>query len=205
MNSVADRPTAPSPYRSWVIRNGLLRCSIRRREYLAFAAVIAILFFGPIGLPEKLVSGKLALAQSAEPKEVEFPDPPPKHPLAANQIEYFSVPDSRNRYWLDLASLTQGEDETVRFTTLVVSDSGARNIRHEAFRCSRSERRLLAIGRNDGTWSVTNSSPWQPIRLGTNTNLGYPELFRALCFGGVDVNPQKVAEKIRSGFRVSNF
>ena len=84
------------------------------------------------------------------------------------------------------------------FSTLVVSESGVRNLRHEAFRCASSERRLLGIGRNDGTWSITSGAPWQPIRLGSHTNLGYPELFRALCFGGANVDPKQVAEKIRT-------
>jgi CNP1-like family len=146
-----------------------------------------------------------ALAQTSEPKEITFPDPPPKPPATADQIEYFTVPDSRNRYWLDLASLAVGENQTIRFSTVLVSESGVRNVRHEAFKCASSERRLLAIGRTDGSWSVTPEAPWQPIRLGNNTNLGYPELFRALCFGGANADANKVSEKLRTGLKVGNF
>ncbi len=174
----------------------------RNAARLMFAVCFLI---GQFGLASDPIRVGLAHAQSNEVKELAFPDPAPKPPTEANQFEYFSLPNSRTRYWLDLASLAVGENETVRFSTLLVSESGVRNVRHEAFRCASSERRLLAIGRSDGSWSVTPDAPWQPIRLGNNTNLGYPELFRALCFGGANADAQKVSEKLRSGLKVGNY
>lgn len=149
-----------------------------------------------------------ALAQSSAPAEIGFPDPAPRQPAADNLLQYFSVPTTRNRYLLDLASLAagEGESESIRFSTVVESESGVRNVRHEAFHCTRSERKLLAIGRADGSWSVLANSAWQPIRVGTNTNLGHPELFRALCFGGVHADPKDVRKRITADLKQgSNF
>lgn len=151
-----------------------------------------------------LASPPAAAQDTAAAKDVSFPDPPPKMPSDADVIEYFSTPASRNRYLLDLGSLSLGEQDSVRFSILIESSSGVRNVRHEAIRCGTLDRRILAIARADGSWSPTPNSPWQPVGRG-DTNLGYHDLQKALCFGGPQAKRDVVSRRIETGLRQQNF
>lgn len=141
---------------------------------------------------------------SAAPADIAFPSPPPKAPNPDDLVEYYTTSSTRNRYLLDLASVAAADAESVRFTVVIESSSGVRNVRHEALRCSSMERRLLAIARPDGSWSVTTNSRWQPLGQSDN-HLGYDELQKAFCFGGVQSDRAVVEQRIRTGRRLPNY
>lgn len=82
-----------------------------------------------------------------------------------------------NKFAIDEQSVVFGSDEVVRYTLVVTSPGGARNVSYEGIRCSTGERRLYAFGRTDGSWSKARSSQW--VRISENNlNRHHAALFR---------------------------
>ena len=50
----------------------------------------------------------------------------------------------------------------VRYTLVIVSSSGVRNISYEGLHCGKHEYRRYAYGSN-GTWFTIEASPWQKV------------------------------------------
>jgi len=74
------------------------------------------------------------------------------------------------KYLIDGNSLSVGSDGVLRYTLVVISSSGARNISYEGMRCATAERRFYAFGRADKTWSKARSNQWVKIRGSTNNH-----------------------------------
>jgi hypothetical protein len=88
---------------------------------------------------------------------------PPAYPRDQNLIEYYQSATASMRYYVDAASISalwkQGE---VRYTLVVRSPSGARNVSFEAMRCSGNQYRVIATGNPAGTWN-TRPGEWRDI------------------------------------------
>lgn len=91
----------------------------------------------------------------------------PKAPEAANLVPIYVGPTTRNSFAIDRQSVTFGSDEVVRYTLVVTSPGGARNVSYEGMRCATGERRLYAFGRPDGSWSKARSNAWERIENNT--------------------------------------
>ncbi len=116
---------------------------------------------------------------------------------------------TRNRLFIDSASLSVGDDGIVRYTAILRTPSGAENISFEGLRCETGERKLYAFGRTGVTeagkdtnaWSRNRFAKWEPIqaRLAggyhrelffhylctVNTQRDVPTLLRLLKTGGI--------------------
>jgi hypothetical protein len=116
----------------------------------------------------------------------------------ASMIEFYVSPTTTNRFSIDASSIAVDQGRMVRFALLVTSRSGARNVSYEAIRCDRRERKLLALGRTDGSWSITADSPWRPIAINDSVNRQHLELFNRLCAGGAVAaqKPQALRERL---------
>lgn len=68
-----------------------------------------------------------------------------------------------NTVALDRKSLVVGPDEVVRYTVVVTSPKGARNVSYEGIRCDPAEWKLYALGRADGSWSNPSESEWKAV------------------------------------------
>lgn len=88
----------------------------------------------------------------------------PAYPKAENLLSFFVSATNDNKFMVDGESITVGSDGVVRYTLVVVSSSGARNVSYEGLRCSSMERRLYAFGRDDKTWAKARSNQWGGIR-----------------------------------------
>jgi hypothetical protein len=97
--------------------------------------------------------------------EVELPAFPENDDLIPFKVG--SATDKR--FLIDKKSISVGSDEAIRYSVVVISSAGARNISFEGMRCSTGERRVYAFGRNDGTWSRARNSKWAGIRGGGNS------------------------------------
>jgi hypothetical protein len=148
--------------------------------------------------------GVLGLVERA-PIEATIPDPMPAQPAPDALVEFYVSPATTNRFAVDPASLGVDDGRLVRFTLVVTSRSGARNVSYEALRCDSGERRLLAVGRADGTWSISKNTLWQPVSLGEQVNRQMPELFGRVCDGGRSRvrNPQEFAARLKEAGRPS--
>jgi len=87
----------------------------------------------------------------------------PAFPSEENLIPFLVGSIRDKQFFIDGASISIGSDEVIRFSVVVVSSSGARNISFEGMRCVTGERRLYAFGRSDRTWSKARSNNWIKI------------------------------------------
>ncbi len=100
---------------------------------------------------------------------------------------------------LDRSTLTVGADDVVRYTLVVTSPQGARNVSFEGIRCDPNEWKLLALGRPDGTWGKPRDQEWQKIE-----NRGYNAIRYTLAkeyFCDLNGAPMKDARSIFARMR----
>jgi len=116
-------------------------------------------------------------------KEIEAQLPPA--PKANDLIEVKLDSSTRNRLFIDGASLAVGDDGVVRYTAIVRSPSGAENISFEGLRCVTGERKLYAFGRSSGkdagTWSRNRNAKWEPIQARLAGGYHRELFFHYLC------------------------
>lgn len=127
-------------------------------------------------------------------------------PPKAESLLYF-VPSeaTANRFAIDPASVSVGEDGVVRYTLVVQTAGGARNVTYEGMRCQTREYRLYASGRLDGSWSPSRNREWVRIR-NLVANRQHAALFlEYFCPGGVIVDSATEAlAALRSGVHPRN-
>jgi hypothetical protein len=73
-----------------------------------------------------------------------------------------SLPGSDFRVFIDPDSLSVGSDRVVRYTLVIVSSSGVRNISYEGLHCGSNETRRYAYG-SDDKWIPIDFAPWQKV------------------------------------------
>jgi hypothetical protein len=115
---------------------------------------------------------------------VETEAPPPAAPRDADLEEFYVSASSTYRFFLDRASLAVGADGVVRYTLVVESSRGARNVSYEGLRCNSGEIKRYASGRSDGSWSPVPNSEWREIAY-VGANRHHAALWREyLCRDG---------------------
>ncbi len=87
----------------------------------------------------------------------------PLYPEDKNLLAFDAGSVTNNQYLVDTTSIQIGEDGVIRFSLLIRSVSGARNVSFEGIRCDTSERKLYALGRDDKTWVQPRHSEWQKL------------------------------------------
>jgi hypothetical protein len=126
--------------------------------------------------------------------------PPP--PKAENLVEFNVSSATRNRHFVDTASISIGEDKVVRYTVVIEATGGARNVSFEGMRCATGERRLYAYGQPDGTWSKARNARWEGIKL--RSLLSYHKALYEdhFCPDGINVrNAREAVRNLRQGAR----
>lgn len=131
-----------------------------------------------------------------EEVEVLLPAPPKQQDL----LSFYVSAATDNRFFVDPASISVGGDGVVRYTLVVLTSGGVRNVSFEGMRCETKERRLYAFGRADGTWSKARSNQWERVREAVN-NRHHAALFQEyLCPNGVIVQDvEEVKRLLRRG------
>lgn len=128
-------------------------------------------------------------AKKWEEIEVQLPAPPRQE----NLVPFYVSAAADNRFFVDLISISVGSDGVVRYTLVVVSPSGVRNVSFEGMRCDTWERRLYAFGRADGAWSKSRNNRWERVREATN-NRHHAALFQGyFCPDGIIVRSAEQA------------
>lgn len=130
-------------------------------------------------------------------QEIEAQLPPP--PQAANLIPFEVGGATRNRYYIDYPSVSVGADGVVRYTVVIETGGGARNVSFEGMRCATGERKLYAFGRGDA-WSRNRNARWDIIK--SRQADGYHrELFAGyFCAGGLgEPDLKRVRHLLKSG------
>lgn len=141
------------------------------------AGVIRALFVAAlVALP--LVSVAVGFEDDYEKKswgEIEPQLPVP--PKAENLVAFYVSATTDNQFYIDRKSLSVGEEGVVRYTLVVVTPSGARNVSYEGIRCETGELRLYAFGRGDGSWGKSRGSHWLSIDGSVTRNRHHVALF----------------------------
>ena len=112
--------------------------------------------------------------EDTRPEKKEEPLPP--FPQAENLFFFNDTATTENQFMIDGNSLTVSSDGVVRFSLVIVSSAGARNVSYEAINCLTAERRLYALGRSDNTWARARNDQWLKIRDNT-LNRQYAALY----------------------------
>lgn len=101
----------------------------------------------------------------------------PPYPQDADFYSFYVSPSATNRFYVDTAHIVLGSDGVARYTLLIISPAGIRNVSHEGMRCETRERRTYALGRPNGEWSPARGARWVPVREAT-TNRHHAALFQ---------------------------
>ena len=126
--------------------------------------------------------------------EVEYQLPKPPEPQ--NLVPFYVSATNPNRFAIDLLSLSVDADGVVRYTLVVTSPAGAKNISYEGLRCKTAERRLYAFGRADGHWSKARNSDWVKIEdnsLNRHHAALYADYF---CVSGPGITDTKALQQV---------
>jgi len=117
----------------------------------------------------------------------------PPYPQTENLLEFNVSSATRNRHYVDAASISVGSDKVVRYTVVIESAGGARNVAFEGMRCATGERRLYAYGRPDGSWSKARNAGWEDIKF--RSLLSYHKALYEdhFCPDGINVRDPSVA------------
>ena len=85
----------------------------------------------------------------------------PAYPVAGKLLE-LDLDTPGFRAYIDPGSLSAGKDRVVRFTTVLVSDSGVRNVTYEGLHCGAERFRRFAYG-DAGKWHAITAGEWQRL------------------------------------------
>lgn len=132
--------------------------------------------------------------------------PLPAPPVDKDAIPFY-VGKSQLSFAVDPKSISIGSDEVVRYTVIITSPSGARNVSFEGIRCYTRERKLYATLRStDNSWTRNMSKDedgWQPMTTLATNSYGKALAQDYFCEGRtVAGTPEQMAKRMRSeGFR----
>lgn len=129
----------------------------------------------------------------------------PAAPNPASLIPFYVSAATENRFFIDGATLSVGEDGVVRYVLIVQTAGGAKNTSFEGMRCVSRERRIYASGRLDGSWSKSRNNEWVRIRDAAG-NRQYAELFlEYFCPGGaIARNAEEARQALLAGSHPDN-
>ncbi len=88
----------------------------------------------------------------------------PSYPKKKNLIK-LELPHSRYKYFIDKKSISVGKsDQVARYTVVIQSSSGTKNVFYEGIRCSTKEYRTYVFAINSKKFQSMNDKRWKNIR-----------------------------------------
>jgi hypothetical protein len=90
----------------------------------------------------------------------------PPAPASENLLPFYVSPTATQKFAVDAKSISVGKDGVVRYTLVSISPEGAKNISYEGIRCATFEKKIYAIGRDDGGWTRSRRDQWEGIVRG---------------------------------------
>lgn len=112
----------------------------------------------PQSAPSRYIESEKKPEQEAEVVLPAYPE------ASAALIRFDTTAVSRNRFFIDRDSLQIAADRSIRYTLVIESPSGVRNVSFEGMRCSTAEVKTYAWGTSEGKWYPAKEPKWQPIR-----------------------------------------
>ena len=125
----------------------------------------------------------------------ELPGFPTDESLALLDLEYT---DHRYDFFLDRNSLSVGKDRVLRYTVVVQSTSGRRNVFYEGVRCSTLEYKTYAYGTRRGKFKPYSKPKW---KLWNKVPRQGPHGFRASLSEDVLCDRTKYTQNVKDVLR----
>jgi hypothetical protein len=129
----------------------------------------------------------------------------PAYPQSDRLLELsISNPGYDFRAFVDPRSLVAGAGSVVRYTLVIVSSSGSKNISYEGLHCGSHQYRRYAYGTN-GRWVPIEGSSWKRMRDTGLDHYRYVLYRDYLCSSlGTDLDVDEMINRIRnpSGFAI---
>jgi len=131
----------------------------------------------------------------------ELPTQLPAFPKDENLEPFYVSAIAGNDYAIDKSTLDVGKDGVVHYVLVIKTRGGAKNVSYEGMRCETRERKIYAVGHDDGSWVRSREAQWQGVS--GRSLLSY---HRALaddffCPQGVMVrNPAQALQNIKAGW-----
>ena len=141
------------------------RISMLPRFFLP-VAVLASLAVAPVALAYKdAVSAgyEFKFDESKVEKWKELEVPLPAFPDDRNLIPVRMPANYTLKIYLDEKSISLAQDEIVRFTLVVETSSGTRNVFYEGLRCDTREYKTYAVGTLDKTFEPIKKPKWERV------------------------------------------
>lgn len=102
----------------------------------------------------------------------------PPLPEAGDLLPFDVSQNTPLQFSVDQKSLTVGSDGVVRYTVVVTSPAGARNVNYQGIRCDTYEwRQYAGLNADHDGWDSTVANPWQRIENG-NLNAYQASLYQ---------------------------
>jgi len=93
--------------------------------------------------------------------DIEVPPAPRDEDLIEFQVD---DPERRFTYFIDKRSLRVDADRVVRYTLVIESQRGVRNLAFEGLRCHTREYKVYAYGSSKGKMRPRKAPQWKPIK-----------------------------------------
>jgi hypothetical protein len=90
----------------------------------------------------------------------------PPAPQEQNLLPFYVSPTATQKFFVDAKSISVGADNVVRYTLVSISQEGAKNVSYEGIRCATFEKKIYAVGQEDGTWARSRRNQWDGIVRG---------------------------------------
>jgi CNP1-like family len=163
---------------------------------IVLSALLGACSSGPVNAPPAIDDDDVA----ARGRWNELNPHLPPYPREQNLLPFEVGGASANRFYIDSASISPGEDGVIRYTLAVKSPQGATNVSFEGMRCTTRELKRYAFGRGDGTWAKSRDEAWRPI-VYQDSNPHHAVLYRDFfCPDLVPVRSQREAvDALKSG------
>lgn len=87
----------------------------------------------------------------------------PSYPKDGDLLAVSLPPADTLKIYIDRQSLSRGADRVVRFSLVVESPSGARNVFYDGIRCETREYKTYAIGNPDRAFTPVKEATWRRI------------------------------------------
>ena len=97
----------------------------------------------------------------SEIKGISFPPVPKTRNLIRVGLDSL---DTRYEYFIDGSSILLGSDDVIRYTVVLQSDTGVRNVYFEGIRCETMEARTYGYATRQGGFKPLASSTWKGMR-----------------------------------------
>lgn len=168
-----------------------------KRKWQILGGLIALILFVPITSAFDL--------PSQEDDDMEFQEAEPWREISINlphyplQKDLLAVPidkiNTRFNFFIDTTSLNIGHDGIIRYTMVIESPSGSRNILHEGLHCVNAKYKLYAFGVADSKMQrLAKPDTWKPVTMLGSVRFRY-ELYRYFfCENG---SPKIIVDIIR--------